>query len=199
MKKTRMGLGAIAVVGTAALVLTGCASGGDSGDSGSGDSSAIITTNGNEPQNPLIPSNTTETGGGKIIDSIFEGLVSTTPRASPDRRGRDDRVRRQPALDHHAQGRPDLHRRHPGHGRVVHEGLELGRSGLQRPERLATSSTTSRATTPRPTATSSLKVVERHRVHGRAVRARRRLPAPPRLLGLLAAARVVLRRHRRVR
>jgi len=76
LKKTRMGLGAIAVVGTAALVLTGCASGGDSGDSGSGDSSAIITTNGNEPQNPLVPSNTTEVGGGKIIDSVFAGLVS---------------------------------------------------------------------------------------------------------------------------
>ena len=77
MKKTRTGLGAIAVVGTAALVLTGCASGSDdSGDSASGDSSAVITTNGNEPQNPLIPSNTTEVGGGKIIDSIFAGLIS---------------------------------------------------------------------------------------------------------------------------
>jgi oligopeptide transport system substrate-binding protein len=70
-----MGLSAVAVVGTAALVLTGCASGsGD--DSSSGDASAIITTNGSEPQNPLIPSNTTETGGGKIIDSMFAGLVS---------------------------------------------------------------------------------------------------------------------------
>jgi oligopeptide transport system substrate-binding protein len=70
-----MGLSAVAVVGTAALVLTGCASGsGD--DSSSGDASAVITTNGNEPQNPLIPSNTTEVGGGKIIDSIFAGLIS---------------------------------------------------------------------------------------------------------------------------
>ncbi|MBF4601266.1 ABC transporter substrate-binding protein [Frigoribacterium sp. VKM Ac-1396] len=75
MKKTRMGLSAVAVVGTAALVLTGCASGsGD--DSSSGDATAVITTNGNEPQNPLIPSNTTEVGGGKIIDSIFAGLIS---------------------------------------------------------------------------------------------------------------------------
>jgi len=75
LKKTRMGLSAVAVVGTAALVLTGCASGsGD--DSSSGDASAVITTNGNEPQNPLIPSNTTEVGGGKIIDSIFAGLIS---------------------------------------------------------------------------------------------------------------------------
>jgi oligopeptide transport system substrate-binding protein len=79
-----MGLGAIAVVGTAALVLTGCASGGDSGDSASGDSSAIITTNGSEPQNPLIPSNTTETGGGKIIDSVFAGLVSYNAKGATE-------------------------------------------------------------------------------------------------------------------
>ena len=84
MKKTRMGLSAVAVVGTAALVLTGCASGGDSGDSASGDSSAIITTNGSEPQNPLIPSNTTETGGGKIIDSVFAGLVSYNAKGATE-------------------------------------------------------------------------------------------------------------------
>jgi oligopeptide transport system substrate-binding protein len=84
LKKTRTGLGAIAVVGTAALVLTGCASGSDdSGDSASGDSSAVITTNGNEPQNPLIPSNTTEVGGGKIIDSVFAGLVSYDAKGEP--------------------------------------------------------------------------------------------------------------------
>jgi len=77
LKKTRMGLGSVAVVGAAALVLTGCSNGGDSGDAApSGNADAIITTNGSEPQNPLVPSNTTETGGGKIIDSIFAGLVS---------------------------------------------------------------------------------------------------------------------------
>ncbi|GAB2967653.1 peptide ABC transporter substrate-binding protein [Frigoribacterium salinisoli] len=77
MKKQRMALSAVAVFGTTALVLTGCASGGDTGDSSSsGDSTAVITTNGNEPQNPLIPSNTTEVGGGKIIDSIFSGLTT---------------------------------------------------------------------------------------------------------------------------
>jgi len=77
LKKQRMALSAVAVLGTTALVLTGCASGGDSGDdTASGDTSAIITTNGNEPQNPLIPSNTTEVGGGKIIDSIFSGLTT---------------------------------------------------------------------------------------------------------------------------
>jgi oligopeptide transport system substrate-binding protein len=76
LNKTRMGLSAVAVVGTAALVLTGCASGSGDDSSSSGDATAVITTNGNEPQNPLIPSNTTEVGGGKIIDSIFAGLIS---------------------------------------------------------------------------------------------------------------------------
>ena len=76
MKKTRMGLSAVAVVGTAALVLTGCASGSGDDNSSSGDASAIIKTNGTEPENPLVPSNTTETGGGRIVTSIFAGLVS---------------------------------------------------------------------------------------------------------------------------
>ena len=82
MNINRKGLSAIALIGAGALVLSGCASGGNGGDSGSngGNSggSAIITTNGSEPQNPLIPTNTTEVGGGKIIDSIFAGLVSYT-------------------------------------------------------------------------------------------------------------------------
>ena len=76
MKKTRMGLSAVAVVGTAALVLTGCASGSGDDDTSSGDATAIIKTNGTEPENPLVPSNTTETGGGRIVTSIFAGLVS---------------------------------------------------------------------------------------------------------------------------
>jgi len=76
LKKQRMALSAVAVFGATALVLTGCASGGDSGGDASGNADAVVTTNGNEPQNPLIPSNTTEVGGGKIIDSIFSGLTT---------------------------------------------------------------------------------------------------------------------------
>lgn len=73
MKKRRYGIGAIALIAASALALSGCASGG-SDDSSSGDTSAVITANGSEPQNPLIPTNTNETGGGKILDSIFAGL-----------------------------------------------------------------------------------------------------------------------------
>jgi oligopeptide transport system substrate-binding protein len=51
--------------------LSACASGTSSNSS----PAAIITTNGSEPQNPLIPTNTNEGGGGKIIDSLFAGLI----------------------------------------------------------------------------------------------------------------------------
>ncbi len=73
-----------------ALVLTACSSGGEtpSETSGSseptgvatsetateGGSTGTVTANGSEPQNPLIPTNTNETGGGKILDLIFAGL-----------------------------------------------------------------------------------------------------------------------------
>ncbi|MCW4386492.1 ABC transporter substrate-binding protein [Salinibacterium sp. SYSU T00001] len=69
----RIGLGAAAIVAASALVLTGCA-GGDEGNEGS-TAGGTIVTNGSEPQNPLIPTNTNETGGGKILDAIFAGLV----------------------------------------------------------------------------------------------------------------------------
>ncbi|MCS5734216.1 peptide ABC transporter substrate-binding protein [Herbiconiux daphne] len=73
MKIRRYGIGALALVAASALALSGCASSG-SDTSATGSSSAVITANGSEPQNPLIPTNTNETGGGRIIDSIFAGL-----------------------------------------------------------------------------------------------------------------------------
>ncbi|MDO4243273.1 MAG: ABC transporter substrate-binding protein [Actinomyces sp.] len=36
----------------------------------------IVFANGTEPQNPLVPSNTNEVGGGRVVDLLFEGLVS---------------------------------------------------------------------------------------------------------------------------
>ena len=66
------------MLSASALALSGCASNSDDNAAVEADSSAIITTNGSEPQNPLITTNTTETGGGKIMTSIFAGLVSYT-------------------------------------------------------------------------------------------------------------------------
>jgi oligopeptide transport system substrate-binding protein len=79
LKINRAGIAAIALAATGALVLSGCATANDDpAPAATGDSTAIISTNGSEPQNPLIPTNTTETGGGKIVTSLFAGLVSYT-------------------------------------------------------------------------------------------------------------------------
>lgn len=65
----------------AALALTACSGGGGGSDAGSeapadGEAAGgVVIANGSEPQNPLIPTNTNETGGGKIVDLLFAGLV----------------------------------------------------------------------------------------------------------------------------
>ena len=72
MKRTFLRVAA--PIAVAALALTACSDSGgkNAGNGGSsaagGDSGAVITVNGSEPQNPLIPTNTNETGGGKIVD-----------------------------------------------------------------------------------------------------------------------------------
>lgn len=80
MKRNKIALAGLALLGASSIVLAGCASGGGettgSESPAEGSSTAVITTNGSEPQNPLIPTHTNETGGGKIIDSIFAGLVA---------------------------------------------------------------------------------------------------------------------------
>lgn len=69
----------LAVPAVFALGLAACSGGGDANSNASGvaagSSTGIISANGSEPQNPLIPANTNETGGGRILDAIFAGLV----------------------------------------------------------------------------------------------------------------------------
>ncbi|MGV8895453.1 MAG: peptide ABC transporter substrate-binding protein [Rhodoglobus sp.] len=82
MRTIKIGSALGGLVLTTALVLTGCAT--DSGgNTGGGDSAAVITVNGSEPQNPLVPTNTNETGGGKILDAIFAGLVYYDAEGAP--------------------------------------------------------------------------------------------------------------------
>ncbi|MDT0179300.1 ABC transporter substrate-binding protein [Microbacterium sp. ARD31] len=80
LKRNKIGVAGLALLGATSLVLAGCASsGGGTGtetEGTGGSTDAVITTNGSEPQNPLIPTNTNETGGGKVVDSIFAGLIS---------------------------------------------------------------------------------------------------------------------------
>jgi oligopeptide transport system substrate-binding protein len=74
MRITKPGLTAITLAALGALTLTGCASVG-AAPASTPNPTAIITTNGSEPHNPLIPTSTIETGGAKIVNSIFAGLV----------------------------------------------------------------------------------------------------------------------------
>jgi oligopeptide transport system substrate-binding protein len=79
-------MGFAAVFAASALVLAAC-SGTSTGTSTTAsknlDKTAVITANNSEPQNPLIPTNTNETGGGKIVDSLFAGLVYYDAKGKP--------------------------------------------------------------------------------------------------------------------
>lgn len=74
--------------GAAALTLAACGSdeggsGGAGGGESGGDGGGVILANGTEPQNPLIPTNTNEVGGGRIVQNIFSGLVSYDAEGTP--------------------------------------------------------------------------------------------------------------------
>ena len=62
-----------------------------------------MTVNGSEPQNPLIPAATNETGGGNVIDNMFTGLVTYNQRdrCAGERCGDLHRVHRPAGLGHH--------------------------------------------------------------------------------------------------
>lgn len=74
MKRSRFGLGFIALAAAGSLALAGCSAGANT-DSGSASGAGIISVNGTEPQKGLIPADTTEVGGGKVVDALFEGLM----------------------------------------------------------------------------------------------------------------------------
>jgi oligopeptide transport system substrate-binding protein len=69
----------VALPVAAVMLIAGCSSGssssGSGGSGGSGNANGAITVWGSQPENPLVPSNTNETGGGNVLDSLFTGLV----------------------------------------------------------------------------------------------------------------------------
>jgi oligopeptide transport system substrate-binding protein len=68
-----------------ALTVTSCGGGDDGGgeEQGAGDpaknESVEITVFGAEPARPLVPGDTSETGGSKIVDAMFTGLMEYDP------------------------------------------------------------------------------------------------------------------------
>lgn len=77
-------LTAIAAAAALALTMTACSSGSDGGSAGGETGAkAVIVGNNSEPQNPLVPANTNETGGGLILDHIFAGLEYYDAKGNP--------------------------------------------------------------------------------------------------------------------
>lgn len=77
---------ALGIVAIAALALTGCGAGGGSTDGATqaaGDPNKVITAYSNEPQNPLLPANTNEVYGGRVVELLFEGLRSYDAAGKP--------------------------------------------------------------------------------------------------------------------
>ncbi|MFJ9947835.1 ABC transporter substrate-binding protein [Kitasatospora sp. NPDC091207] len=67
----------LAAATSVALVASGCSSSGGGGSSS--DSSKTFSYQSSEPQNPLQPANANETGGGRILQNLFKGLVDYDP------------------------------------------------------------------------------------------------------------------------
>ncbi|WEV58651.1 ABC transporter substrate-binding protein [Bifidobacterium sp. ESL0728] len=81
MVSRKWGVRLIAGLAAAASLVSvaGCGNSGNSGDkkdSAKASGDAIIKVDNTEPQSPLVPANTNEMGGGKVIRYLFEGLVS---------------------------------------------------------------------------------------------------------------------------
>src|SRR5688572_30499563 len=70
------------VVAIAALALAGC-SGLGGGDQASSDPNKIIMAYSNEPQNPLLPANTNENFGARVVELLFEGLRAYDSSGKP--------------------------------------------------------------------------------------------------------------------
>jgi len=65
----------MAIAMLAAASLTGCGAGNVRTD--------VVIVNAGEPQNPLIPTNTNDTNGGRIVDRLFAGLMSYDAKGAP--------------------------------------------------------------------------------------------------------------------
>jgi oligopeptide transport system substrate-binding protein len=90
MRGLSRGARALAAVASIALVATAC--GGSSGGGtpaatgAAGAKGGTVTIANTKPQNPLIPTNTNEVGGGNIMSALFTGLVIYSPDdASPQK------------------------------------------------------------------------------------------------------------------
>ncbi len=76
MRRMRAAAAVIGFALLAAASLAGCGVGNVRTD--------VVIVNAGEPQNPLIPTNTNDSNGGRIIDRLFAGLMSYDAKGRPD-------------------------------------------------------------------------------------------------------------------
>lgn len=72
----RTGLAGVALLACASMTLAACGGSSDNKSSSNDSTNAVITSYSVQPQNPLVPTDTNEVGGGNIVDLIFAGLIS---------------------------------------------------------------------------------------------------------------------------
>ena len=87
---------ALAAAGTMLASVAACGSSSSDSTASSNDSTSLISVNNSEPQNGLVPTDTNEMGGGKVIRYLFEGLVSF-----------DSKGKRHLGQKHHSEQRRD--------------------------------------------------------------------------------------------
>ncbi|WP_432564617.1 peptide ABC transporter substrate-binding protein [Kineococcus sp. SYSU DK003] len=77
--------GALGIAALSTLAACGSDDDGDSGNGGTGGGTGgDVVVNGTEPQNPLVPTNTNEVGGGRLLDSLWAGLVYYQADGTPE-------------------------------------------------------------------------------------------------------------------
>ncbi|BCB88294.1 peptide ABC transporter substrate-binding protein [Phytohabitans suffuscus] len=70
---------ALVAVATVSLVAAGCSGGSEDTGDPNATANASITINGTQPEVGLVPGNTSETGGGNIVDHLWTGLITYPP------------------------------------------------------------------------------------------------------------------------
>jgi oligopeptide transport system substrate-binding protein len=78
---TRRTRAAVAVASMAVL-LTACSGGSETEAATGGEGDGSFSFYIGEPENPLVPGNTTETEGGQVVDSLWTGLVKYDPETN---------------------------------------------------------------------------------------------------------------------
>ena len=84
-----------ALVATAlagAMLLSACGGGSDDSGSGGGDGGGTFTAYINEPKSPLVPGNTTESEGAKVIAALWTGLVGYSEEGEVEYTGVADSI-----------------------------------------------------------------------------------------------------------